>query len=247
MFAVNRLIFKKINLRYTSSLTHKGKKVAVILGGSGVKDGSEIHESVSLLIGISQLGAEYKCFAPNIDQLDVVNHLTGETMSEKRNVLVESARIARGDISNLQSLDSKNFDAIIIPGGFGAAKNLSSFATTTPSSSGENMLVNPHLEKILKEFHTEKKPIGFCCISPLIAAKLFPGCQVTIGSDESTTTAKVIEKLGAKHVNKKADEVHIDKNNLIVTTPAYMITGSNISTVFDGVVKLVRNVLQLTK
>jgi len=226
---------------FSRNFTHGGKKVAIVLSGCGVHDGTEIHEAVSALISVSTTGAQYKCFAPNIDQLHVINHVVGQVAEgEKRNVLVESARISRGEISDLAHLSSKLFDALIIPGGFGVAKNLSTYATQQ-----ENMTVLPDLERVLKEFHAEKKPIGLSCISPVIAAKVFPGCTVTIGNDAETV--KVITALGSKNVTKKVDEVQIDKENLLVTTPAYMIQQQPIHKIYEGVTRMVKNVMQLTR
>uniref|UniRef100_A0A6B2LG34 DJ-1/PfpI domain-containing protein n=1 Tax=Arcella intermedia TaxID=1963864 RepID=A0A6B2LG34_9EUKA len=211
------------------------------MSGCGVQDGSEIHEAVSAMIGVSMTGAQYKCFAPNIPYRHVINHAKGEVaQGESRNVLVESARISRGDITDLSQLDSTKFDALIIPGGYGAAKNLCDFA-----EKQADFTINPDLVKVMKDFHSEKKPIGLCCISPVIAAKVFPGSSVTIGSDEGT--AKAITALSSKNVPKKVDEVHIDKVNLLITTPAYMAPDPPIHKVYEGVVKMVKNVLQLTK
>jgi enhancing lycopene biosynthesis protein 2 len=192
------------------------KKVAVILSGSGVKDGSEIHEAVLSLWALSKNGIAYECFAPNKNQYHVINHLTGEIEDDTRNVLVEAARIARGKISALTKLNVDDFDAVLLPGGFGAAKNLSSFAY-----EGENYSVDKEVERVVREFHSAKKPIVALCIAPMIIAKVL-GAEVTIGSDKET--AKIVEHVGAKHINKKVDEAAIDKNNLVITTPCYMLT-----------------------
>uniref|UniRef100_A0A9J8BF46 Zgc:162944 n=1 Tax=Cyprinus carpio carpio TaxID=630221 RepID=A0A9J8BF46_CYPCA len=156
-----------------------GKRVAVVLAGCGVFDGSEIHEASAVLVHLSRQQATVKIFAPNTDQMHVVDHLKGSPTEEKRNVLVESARLARGDIQDLSELDVKDLDAIIFPGGFGAAKNLCSWAV-----EGKDCAVNEQVETVLKAFHAEKKPIGLCCISPVLAAKVFPGCEVTVGHDK---------------------------------------------------------------
>uniref|UniRef100_A0A6B2LIG3 DJ-1/PfpI domain-containing protein n=1 Tax=Arcella intermedia TaxID=1963864 RepID=A0A6B2LIG3_9EUKA len=209
------------------------------MSGCGVKDGSEIHEVVSTCIGVSMNGAQYKCFAPDIQQSHVVNHSDGTVAEEQRNVLVESARISRGDIQDLSQLSASKFDALIIPGGFGAAKNLSNFA-----EKGAEFSVLPDLERVMTEFHKAKKPIGLCCISPVLAAKVFPGVSVTIGQDEETS--KVISSLNSKNVVKKVEEVEVDKTNLIVTTPAYM-ENEPIHKIFTGITNMVKNVLVLTK
>ncbi|XP_027750100.1 glutamine amidotransferase-like class 1 domain-containing protein 3A, mitochondrial [Empidonax traillii] len=157
-----------------------GKRVALVLAGCGVFDGSEIHEASAALVHLSRAGAEVKIFAPNIEQRDVVNHLKGSPAEEKRNVLVESARLARGNIQDLAELKAADFDAVIFPGGFGVAKNLCSWAV-----DGKNCTVNEQVSSTLQAFHSAKKPIGLCCISPVLAAKVFPGCEVTVGQDKN--------------------------------------------------------------
>uniref|UniRef100_A0A8C3KVK3 Glutamine amidotransferase-like class 1 domain-containing protein 3A, mitochondrial n=1 Tax=Chrysolophus pictus TaxID=9089 RepID=A0A8C3KVK3_CHRPC len=139
-----------------------------------------------------------KIFAPNIEQRDVVDHLKGSPADEKRNVLVESARLARGNIQDLADLKVGEFDAVIFPGGFGVAKNLCSWAV-----DGKNCTINEHVNSTLQAFHTAKKPIGLCCISPVLAAKVFPGCEVTVGQDKNidgrfpdAETASAIAELG---------------------------------------------------
>uniref|UniRef100_A0A087Y2Q6 Si:ch211-153b23.5 n=1 Tax=Poecilia formosa TaxID=48698 RepID=A0A087Y2Q6_POEFO len=155
------------------------KRVAVILSGCGVYDGTEIHEASAVLVHLSRAGAEVQMFAPDGDQMHVVNHCVGKPTEEKRNILQESARIARGDVTDLAKLDVSAFDAAIIPGGFGVAKNLSDWAVKNKSCT-----VQPHLEKIIKDFHKAGKPLGMCCISPVLAAKLLPGCELTVGQDK---------------------------------------------------------------
>ncbi|XP_053792621.1 glutamine amidotransferase-like class 1 domain-containing protein 3, mitochondrial isoform X2 [Vidua chalybeata] len=162
-----------------------GKRVALVLAGCGVFDGSEIHEASAALVHLSRSGAEVKIFAPNIEQRDVVNHLKGSPAEEKRNVLVESARLARGNIQDLAELNASEFDAVIFPGGFGVAKNLCSWAV-----DGKNCTVNEHVNSTLQAFHSAKKPIGLCCISPVLAAKVFPGCEVTVGQDKNVDGRK---------------------------------------------------------
>ena len=158
------------------------KKVAVILSGCGVQDGAEIHESVLTLLRLDQRGVEVQCFAPDIAQHHVINHLTGEEMPESRNVLVESARIARGAIQDIREADPEEFDALIIPGGFGAAKNLSNFAT-----EGANCSINPDLLALAEAFAESSKPVGLICVSPALAAKIYgPGVTCTIGNDPDT-------------------------------------------------------------
>jgi enhancing lycopene biosynthesis protein 2 len=231
--------FKHVKSYATTTTTkpHRNKSVAVILSGCGVFDGSEIHESVSLLLGLAQAGAKVKCFAPNIKQAHVINHLTQTPTDESRNVLEESARIARGNIEDIKDLNVDHYDAAFFPGGFGAAKNLSNFAFTEADYT-----VIPEIEAVLKKFHESKKPIGLCCISPVLAAKVFPNCKVTIGSDEGT--AGRITSAGSTNVNKNVEEVCIDKDNLLVTTPAYMCD-TTLDKIFEGIQRMVNNVLQL--
>jgi len=208
------------------------KKVAVILSGCGVFDGAEIHESVFTLWAIAKSGATYTIFAPDVNQHHVINHLTGEESGETRNVLVESARIARGKIQPLSDYQAADFDALLLPGGFGAAKNLSSLAFDGPDCT-----VNAEVEQALKETHTAQKPIGALCITPAVIAKVFGQVEVTIGQD--TATAEVIEKMGGTHSKTTHGEVVIDKANKIATTPCYMLdaTIDQIATGAENVVE----------
>lgn len=195
----------------------KTKKFAVVLSGCGVFDGAEIHEATLTLLAIAKNGGSYQCFAPNIDQHHVINHLTGKEMNEKRNVLVESARIARGKIKPLKEFDAKEYEAIIFPGGFGAAKNLSTIAF-----DGAVAKVNHDVETAVKEMYKLGKPIGALCISPaLIAAIIRDKVEVTIGNEKAT--ADVIEKLGGHHILTTHGEVVHDKKHNIFSTPCYML------------------------
>jgi len=217
-------------------------KVAVVLSGCGVYDGSEIHESVITLLALNRAGAEFQCFAPNIDQKHVVNHLKGEVgKGETRNVLVESARIARGNIKDLSNAKATDFDAIIFPGGFGVAKNLCNFDVKASDCS-----VIPEVEKLILEGFDANIPIGFICISPVLASKVLGSkninLEVTIGTD--IKTSKEIVKMGAKHINCAVNDCVIDRKNKIVTTPAYMLA-KNISEAAEGIEKLVDGVLEL--
>jgi enhancing lycopene biosynthesis protein 2 len=217
------------------------KKVGVLLAGCGVKDGSEIHEATLTLYFLDKCGAECVCMAPNRDQLDVIDHTTGNPGSQKRNVLVESARIARGNILDVLSVSAGNIDAIIIPGGFGAAKNLCTFAKDGPDCS-----VDEGVAKLLREMHRQKKPIGALCIAPSLLARLFGNdfpVELTIGGDPGTASA--LEKMGAKHKNAKVDEIVIDSGNRIVTTPCYMLA-QGIREVGAGVEKLVNKIMEMT-
>ncbi len=215
------------------------KKVAVILSGCGVYDGAEIHESVITLLRLDQRGAQVQCFAPNIAQLHVINHLTGEEMPESRNVLVESARIARGNVKDLGEADVNDFDALIVPGGFGAAKNLSSFAIDGPGCS-----VHPDVLALAEAFAEAGKPVGLICISPALAAKIYgPGVVCTIGNDADTAAA--IVKMGGTHEECDVHDIVEDTARKLVTTPAYMLAQS-ISDAAGGIYKLVDRVLELT-
>ncbi|WP_438300110.1 isoprenoid biosynthesis glyoxalase ElbB [Pseudomonas sp. NMS19W] len=215
------------------------KKVAVILSGCGVYDGAEIHESVITLLRLDQRGAQVQCFAPDIAQLHVINHLTGKEMPESRNVLVESARIARGNVKDVREADVDDFDALIVPGGFGAAKNLSNFAV-----DGAGCCVQPDVLALTEAFAEAGKPVGLMCISPALAAKIYgPGVTCTIGNDAET--AKAIGKMGATHEDCTVTDIIEDKARKLVTTPAYMLAQS-ISEAASGINKLVDRVLELT-
>ena len=214
------------------------KKIAVILSGSGVYDGAEIHEATFTMYEIAKQGAGYQVFAPNVMQHHVVNHITGAEMNEKRNVLIESARIARGNVKNLAELKTSEFDAIILPGGFGVAKNLSTFAF-----EGANCSVNEELSTVIKQIHAEGKPIGALCISPVVVAKVLENVEITIGQDEET--AKAVENMGATHKNTTHGEVIIDNKNKIITTPCYMLD-ANIVQIADGAKNIVTALLSMT-
>lgn len=215
------------------------KKVAVILSGCGVYDGAEIHESVFTLLAVAQAGASYTCFAPDIEQFHVVNHLTGEVAdAEKRNVLVESARIARGDIMPLSECNAEEFDAVLLPGGFGVAKNLCSFAT-----EGAQSTVNEEVKRICMAFANAKKPAGYACIAPAVAASIYGnGVKLTVGNDNATADALVA--LGGSHVDSLVDEVVVDANAKLVTTPAYMLA-DNIVDAHKSITKMVQTVLAM--
>ena len=215
------------------------KKIAVILAGCGVYDGSEIHEAVLTLLALDRAGAEAVCFAPDIDQHHAINHRTGEQMNETRNVLTESARICRGAISDLANLDASVFDGLIIPGGFGAAKNLCDYAF-----KGAECEVNDQVAAAVQSFHKAGKPVGFLCIAPVIAAKLLgcEGVELTIGSDAAT--AADIEAMGARHVEATVEQAIVSPGTKIVSTPAYML-GPNIGAVAKGIEALVNKVVEL--
>ncbi|WP_065188843.1 isoprenoid biosynthesis glyoxalase ElbB [Shewanella woodyi] len=215
------------------------KKIAVLLSGAGVFDGSEIHESVLAMLALDKLGAEYQCFAPNINQMHVVNHLTGEVEAgEQRNVLIESARIARGEVKATDELDIAIFDGLIIPGGFGAAKNLCNFAT-----NGSDCEVSPEVSVFIREFVEASKPVGFICIAPIMIPRLYgEGVNGTIGSD--LETAQAFNLMGGTHQEAEVQEIIVDEERKVVSTPAYMLAGS-ISEANIGIEKLVKKVLEL--
>jgi enhancing lycopene biosynthesis protein 2 len=211
------------------------KKFAVVLSGCGVFDGAEIHEATMTLLAIAQQGATYEIFAPDIDQYHVINHLTHQPMQEKRNVLVESARIARGKIKPLDQFKVSEFDALIFPGGFGAAKNLSTVAFDGPDAK-----VDPEVERAVKAMHAAGKPIGALCIAPAVIARILGNVEVTIGNDPGTAGA--IVKMGGRHVKTTHGEVVIDAKNKIFTTPCYMLDATIVQ-IYEGASKVVREIL----
>ena len=212
--------------------------VAVILSGSGVFDGAEIHESVITLLALSRGGATYRCAAPDKAQMHVVNHLTGQVADgESRNVLVESARIARGEITPLSEISAADFDAVFMPGGFGAAKNLSNFAVKGPDGEAD-----PELVRVLKDFRAAGKPIGAVCISPAVLVQALGEGEVTIGSDDGTAAA--IQAMGGEHAACPVTEMHVDRERRLVTAPAYMVDAT-IADVATGIEKAVGAVLEL--
>jgi len=212
-----------------------GKKIGVILSGCGFRDGAE---SVLTLLAIEKQNAEYLCFAPDIPQHHVTNHLTGENSDESRNVLAESARIVRGRISPLSDFKPSDVDALILPGGFGAALNLSTFAF-----EGGGCTVNEEVASAIRGMVEAKKPIGALCIAPAIMAKLLDGVELTIGSDKGT--AEALEGMGAKHKNADFSDIVIDEKYRLVTTPCYMLD-SKVTYVAKGAENLVKAVLAMT-
>jgi enhancing lycopene biosynthesis protein 2 len=214
------------------------KKIAVILSGCGNKDGAEIHESVMTLWALHKHGADYQCFAPDIEQHHVLNFITNQEMDEKRNVLVESARIARGDIKDLKDYNAADYDGLVMPGGLGAAKNLSTFAFDGPHCS-----VNEDVEKAIRDTAAKGKPIGALCIAPAIVARILGDVTVTIGSDPGTEAA--IVKMGASHEQTTHCEIIVDEQHKIVTTPCYMLN-ARVDQIGEGAEKLVKSVLDMS-
>jgi enhancing lycopene biosynthesis protein 2 len=217
------------------------RKIGVVLSGCGVMDGSEIHEAVSVLLALSQAGVRYQCMAPNAPQMNVMDHVKKQpVLPETRNVLAESARIARGDIAPLNEVAVGDYAGFIFPGGFGAAKNLCTFAIEGPTCS-----VQPDVARVIREAHAAGIPQCFICIAPVLCAKvlgLHASPQLTIGSDPETAAA--IAAMGAQHVECDADSVVVDEQQRIVTTPAYM-TAESVAEVFTGVSRAVSQLLRL--
>ena len=214
------------------------RKFAVVLAGCGHKDGAEINEAVSLLLAISQHRAEYQCFAPDRPQTEVVDHLTGKKVSNaKRNIMAEAARIARGNILPLEAFKAEDYDALFFPGGFGAAKNLCDYAF-----KGAAMEVQPDVARVILEMHEAKKPIGAMCIAPVMLARLIPDVCVTLGM-EGTPDAENVRAMGAHHVQTEHGDVCADNEQLVFTTPAFMLDAT-LKDVYDGAYNLVEAVLE---
>lgn len=211
------------------------KQVALILSGCGVFDGSEIYETTLTLLRLDQLGIAYECFAPDVAQHHVINHGTGDEMKETRNVLVESARLARGKVRPLEELSADDFDALILPGGFGAAKNLCDFAV-----KGEDLELVAGLQDAVQPFLAAGKPIGVMCIAPVMVPKLLgEGISVTIGNDASVSGA--ISAQGGLHKSCEVTDIVVDAANRVVTTPAYLLA-ERISEAAQGIFKLVERI-----
>lgn len=216
------------------------KKVGVILSGCGVYDGAEIHESVITMLALDRAGVEMVLCAPNREQMHVVNHLTGDVAEgESRNVLVESARIARGALRDVAEVGADELDALILPGGFGAAKNLCNFAV-----QGAECDVDPGVASLVKKVHAQGKPVAAVCIAPALLAKVLgdEGPKVTIGSDHDT--AEAIEAMGATHITCPVEDFVVDNERKIITSPAYMLAQS-MSEAAEGIEKTVAELLRL--
>lgn len=212
------------------------KKFAVVLAGCGVFDGAEIHEATLTLLAIKRQEADYQCFAPDIAQHHVINHITGGEMDETRNVLVEAARIARGNIKPLSEFNAKLFDALIFPGGFGAAKNLSTVAFDGPAAN-----VNQEVKQAVRDMLKAGKPIGALCIAPAFIARIIGDVNVTIGQDEGTIAA--IEEMGATHIETTHGDVVVDEEKKVFTTPCYMLD-AEITDIDDGANNIVEAMLK---
>lgn len=216
-------------------------KVAVMLSGCGVYDGAEIHESVLTMLALARAGVSYQCVAPNMVQAHVINHLSGEeAKGESRNVLVEAARIARGNVLDVGKANPADYAALFFPGGFGAAKNLCDFAF-----KGTDCSIQPDVLKFAKAFASDKKPVCFICIAPAMIPRIYgDGARGTIGTDAGTAAA--IEQMGGVHVSCPVREFVVDEQRKIVSTPAYMLA-QNIAEAADGIEKAVKATLALIK
>lgn len=213
------------------------KKFAVVLAGCGHKDGAEINEAVSLLLAIDQHHCEYQCFAPDRQQTEVVDHLTGKQVAgEKRNIMTEAARIARGNILPLDQFKAEDYDALFFPGGFGAAKNLCDYAF-----KGADMMVQPDVTRAILEMHEAKKPIGAMCIAPVMLARLIPGVCVTLGA-EGSPVADQVRGWGAEHVQTENGDVCADNEDLVFTTPAFMLDAT-LKDIYDGAYNMVEAIV----
>ena len=212
------------------------KKFAVILNGCGHLDGSEIHESVMTLLAIDRNDCSYTVFAPNEQQYHVMNHLTRQPMEGNRNMMIEAARIARGDIHDIKDYVPSDFDALVLPGGFGVAKNLFTYAF-----DGADAQVLPAVRKAICDTHAAHIPIGGLCIAPVLLAKVLGSITVTVGTDAQTI--QDVEKMGASHVNTQITEVISDKQNLIFTTPCYMLPAS-ITDIANSAENLIKTMLE---
>jgi len=215
------------------------KKIGVLLSGCGVFDGAEIHEATLTLYFLQKYGAEMICIAPDKDQFHVVDHTKTEPTEETRNILVESARIARGEIQKLSAVSVHDLDGLILPGGFGAAKNFINYAV-----KGQDCVIDPDVQGIILQMVEAKKPVGAMCIAPMVVAVAFQHRDekpiLTIGTDDKT--ASDLESFGAQHENVQVDEIAVDEALKIVTTPAYML-GPTIADIALGIEKLVKKVL----
>jgi enhancing lycopene biosynthesis protein 2 len=216
------------------------KRIGVVLSGCGVQDGAEIHESVLTLLALDRAGAEIVCMAPDRDQADVVDHLTGQPTGERRTVRDEAARIARGKIRAVTAVRADELDGIVLPGGYGAAKNICTFA-----ADGAACSVDPGVATLLRDLHAAGKPIAALCIAPAALAALFGKSlrpELTIGNDPGT--AQAIESMGARHRAASVTEVVVDRQNRFVTTPCYMYD-ARLRDVATGAEKAVQELLAL--
>lgn len=220
------------------------KKIAFILAGCGGLDGTEVHEALYSFLAVRQLGCSYECFSIDKPQYRVNNFLTGKVVeNETRNVIAESARLVRnGVMKNITGLNANNFDILFFPGGLGSALNISTFATNENINGNENYTVDENVKKIINEFYSQKKPICALCIAPMILAKSLNGITLTIGNNQKI--AKVIENTGNFHKNTESEDICVDENNKIITSPCFMLA-SNIETIYNEVYKVVKKAIEL--
>lgn len=215
----------------------KMKNIAIILSGCGVYDGSEIGEAMSLMLSVELSGFEYSLYAPNKAQLRVVNHLNGDVKTESRNALEEAARIARGNIKDLKDFDANKHDALVLPGGFGAALNLSNYAL------GGDLEIDADVKKAVLDMYKSSKPIGAMCIAPVILAGLIDGVKITLG--KAADDANRVCKMGAEHKECAIDELCVDKEHKICTTACYMLEDASLAKVFRAAQSLVEKLAEL--
>jgi enhancing lycopene biosynthesis protein 2 len=226
-------------------------KIGVLLSGNGVYDGAEIHEAVSTLLALDKLGVEAVCMAPDIEQHHVINHMTGEEMNEKRNVLVEASRIARGNIKSLSDVRATDIDGLVLPGGFGAAKNLTKWAF-----EGPNGAIEPETKRLITEMIAAKKPIASLCVSPVVVAKALQGSgiktKLTLGTTEAPSPYDIggfnqgLEATGVEPVLSNLGEIVVDETNRIITSPCYMMEAS-ITQIYDGIEKACTKLVEMAK
>jgi enhancing lycopene biosynthesis protein 2 len=214
------------------------KKFAIVLSGSGHRDGSEITETIATIIALDKEGAEYTFFAPDITA-PRLNHLT-QNDDGSQNILSESARISRGQSRPLSDLKEKDFDGIVLPGGMGAAKNLSTWGLKASQCT-----VLPDLSKALIDFHTASKPIGAICIAPAIVARVLGEHQISLTLGDSLETAKEVEKTGAIHESCPVDDYVSDRLNKVLSTPAYMHATARPAQIFLGISKMIREFVEM--
>jgi enhancing lycopene biosynthesis protein 2 len=206
-------------------------KIGVLLSGCGVYDGAEIQETVFALLAIEELGAEAICLSVNKNQHHVVNHLTGEEMPESRNMLVEAARIARGAVHDISTFDNTQIDALVIPGGFGSAKNFTTWAFEGPNGS-----ILPEIKELIQQCISDKKPIAALCVSPVIVGLALNQSDLqatmTLGTDKEKSPYEInafssgLSQTGVQVEMKTIREIALDEKLKIVSAPCYMMDAS---------------------
>jgi len=239
--------FSRVFVNSAAMSSAAGHKVAVVLSGCGVYDGTEVHEAAAVLAALTRHGAEPVMFSPDKKQAHVVDHTAGSEMDQERNVMKESARIARGAVSPLSGLKAGDVSAVVIPGGFGAAKNLSDFGF-----KGADMEVDPEVRRVISEFHSAGKPQALCCIAPILAAKVLgqSGVTLTLGNCGSESdwpyqgSIEAAKSFGANLELKNVDEVCVDAKNKVVTSPAYMFNGK-FHQIQDGVTSMIGELVKM--